>query len=194
MESGGKKGAFSTMEILTVVAILMILAAAILGVGRRIKTQAQEKLARSTIEVIVTALGQYYDYHGSFPFDAEDPNYFEADFAADVGQTVNVTNGNPEPEYWSSEALYYFLSRSPNSKRIISAIEDVSISNKDEKGVPLEIKIPDTATDAISLVRFIDPWGKSLRYTYTTGDNFPVVTSAGSNGDFDAKLDNISSR
>ena len=53
------------------------------------------------------------------------------------------------------------------------------------------------------LVRIIDPWKKTLRYTYyynkTTkqGDNFPVITSAGPDRKFDPNgvhIDDITSR
>ena len=59
--------AFSLVELLVVVAILGVLAGAILGVGRRIKTQAEEKLARSTISILVSAIEQYHSFWGHFP-------------------------------------------------------------------------------------------------------------------------------
>ena len=65
------------------------------------------------------------------------------------------------------------------------------ISNKDQSGDPLAITI---GTDTLSLVRFIDPWGKSLRYTYVAGNAFPVIESAGVDGKFYTSGDNITSR
>ncbi len=65
------------------------------------------------------------------------------------------------------------------------------ISNKDQSGDPLAITI---GTDTLDLVRFIDPWGKSLRYTYVVGNAFPVIESAGVDGKFYTSGDNITSR
>jgi hypothetical protein len=169
----------------------------VLGVGKRLAGQAQEKLARSTIGILVSALEQYYNYHGVFPFEAG-IGYSEADFENDavktaLGETITVTSGIPAPESWSSSALYYFLDRTPVSRQIIETLTDVMISNKDTNGADLLIEIP-TGDPQIDLIRFIDPWGNSLRYTYLSGDNFPVITSAGPDGDFMTEEDNIDSK
>lgn len=58
---------FSTIEVLAAVAIVIILATIVLGVGRRLKTQAEEKLARSTIGILVTAIEQYHEFWDEFP-------------------------------------------------------------------------------------------------------------------------------
>ena len=62
----GQSG-FTLTEILIVMAIIGILVGALIGVGRRLKTQADEKLCRSTIEVLVGAIEQYYDYRQAYP-------------------------------------------------------------------------------------------------------------------------------
>jgi len=200
-----KTKGFSTVEVLTVIAILAILASILLGVGKRLQAQAEEKLARSMIDILVSALEQYYDYHGVFPFDAG-LVYSEADFEDDVvdtaaGDTVVLTNGtppdpviDPDPGFWSSSALYYFLSRTPPSRQIIETLTDRLISNKDSAGEDLmiEITIGSNPAYAVDLIRFIDPWGKSIRYTYS-GGNFPVITCAGADGEF-ATSDDIDSK
>ena len=191
-----RKG-FSLVELLTVIAIVAILAAIVLGVGKRLAGQAQEKLARSTIGILVSALEQYYNYHGAFPFEAG-IGYSEADFENDavktaLGETITVTSGIPAPESWSSSALYYFLGRTPVSRQIIETLTDVMISNKDANGADLLIEIP-TGDPPVDLIRFVDPWGNSLRYTYFSGNNFPVITSAGPDGDFLTSEDNIDSK
>jgi prepilin-type N-terminal cleavage/methylation domain-containing protein len=58
---------FTLNEVLIVIVILGILVAAVLGIGRRLKEQGNEKLCRSTMEVLDTAIEQYYDYRGEFP-------------------------------------------------------------------------------------------------------------------------------
>ena len=196
MRCNGTSKGFSLVEILTVVAIIAILAGMLLGVGKHIKTQADEKLTAGQIEVLVSALEQYYETFSDFPFDAG-VVYLQADFEDDFvdtssSETITVTAGTPEDSYWSSSALYYFLDKGPNSRRLIDTLTDTLISNKDESGIALRIEIP-TGNTPIDLVRFIDPWGSSLRYTYMTGDSFPVIVSAGKDGEFDT-VDDLSSK
>jgi len=200
-----KQCAFTAVEVITAVAILAILVGLLLGVGRRLVAQAEEKLAQGTIDIIVLSLEQYYadSVPNGFPFAADiyygtvavatDPNPTWNLFA-DVGMVVvGPTYGVHLDEYASSEALFYFLSKSPNSRRMIETITDTQISNKGSDGKPLTIEAP-TGTTAIDLVRFIDPWGTALRYTYTPGDTFPLIESAGADRNFNATGDNITSK
>lgn len=209
-----KKNGFSTVELLTVIAILVVLASALLKIAKSVRTQAEEQLADGQIDIIVTALQQYYEDETppQFPFTADplapdkeefpvdsgldnDPCYGQAELeltieAANGGVAVTFSAGNDD-KYASSEGLFYFLDRSPNSSKIIDAMSSTLISNKDQSGTDLEMMI---AGQPVSLVRFIDPWGKSLRYTYVDGNTFPVIESAGVDGKFHTFGDNITSR
>lgn len=204
-----KKNGFSTVELLTVIAILIVLASALLKIAKGVRTQAEQRLANGQIDIIVTALELYYTDHDDeippFPFVApptdpeedptnpgqdNDPCYMETELKADIGYT-SISSGTHEDEYSSSEALFYFLDRSPNSSRIIDQMSATLISNKDQSGIALEMTI---GGQPISLVRFIDPWGKSLRYTYVVGNAFPVIESAGVDAKFYTSGDNITSR
>ena len=187
-----KKNGFSTVELLTVIAILIVLASALLKIAKGVRTQAEQRLANGQIDIIVTALQLYYDDETppQFPFTA-DPCYIETDLETDTGGTINPASGTHEDEYSSSEAMFYFLDRSPNSSKIIAAMSNTLISNKDQSGIALEMTI---GGQSISLVRFIDPWGKSLRYTYVVGNAFPVIESAGVDAKFYTSGDNITSR
>ena len=210
-----KKHGFSTVELLTVIAILIVLASSLLKIAKSVRTQAEQRLAYGQIDIIVTALQQYYDDETppQFPFTADplppgeeedpanpgqdnDPCYGEPELqltieAANDGVAVSFSAGTHENEYSSSEAMFYFLDRSPNSSKIIGAMSNTLISNKDENGEELLITI---GGQPLSLVRFIDPWGKSLRYTYVAGNAFPVIESAGVDGKFYTSGDNITSR
>ncbi len=189
-----KKNGFSTVELLMVIAVLIVLASALLKIAKGVRTQAEQRLANGQIDIIVTALQLYYDDNGDHPFTA-DPCYIETDLETDTGGTINLTSGTHEPEYSSSEAMFYFLDRSPNSSRIIDQMSATLISNKDQNGKELLMTfITSTGTEDNSLVRFIDPWGKSLRYTYVAGNVFPVIESAGADGKFYTSGDNITSR
>ena len=198
-----KQRAFTAVEVITTVAILAILVGILLGVGKRLVTQAEEKLAQSTIDIIVLALEQYYtdSVPNAFPFGADNA-YATTELETNVGTVV----GGPEygvhlDEYSSSEALFYFLNKSPNSRKIIDTITDTQISNKGSDGVKLGI-VPTSSGIEIDLVRFIDQWGKAFRYTYTAGDTFPLIESAGADGGFGDELptpigsdtDNITSK
>ena len=205
MKTRKKHFAFSTVEILVTVAILAILAGILLGFGRGIRTQAEDKLAQSTIDVIVTALEQYYDFHGDFPFVAQPyvevppSGYGQAALQATIEQDNGLALGSStitgahEDEYSSSEALFYFLNKLPASRRIIDVITDTQITNKGSDGGPLKIEAP-TGSFPIDLIRFIDPWGMAFRYTYTAGDNFPLIESGGADRDLATMGDNITSQ
>jgi prepilin-type N-terminal cleavage/methylation domain-containing protein len=73
MRSSGKNFGFSMLEILSAVAIVSILAMILLGVSKRLKTQADERLAKSTIEILVTAISQYHEFWDEFPDPDNDP-------------------------------------------------------------------------------------------------------------------------
>ena len=202
-----KQCAFTAVEVITAVAILAILVGLLLGVGRRLVTQAEEKLAQGTIDIIVLALEQYYadSVPNGFPFAADvyielPPSGFdenalrtviELDRGADPCSSAII--GAHDPFNSSSEALFYFLNKSPNSRRMIETITDIQISNKGSDNQPLAIEVP-TGSTAIDLVRFIDPWGTALRYTYAPGDTFPLIESAGADRNFNATGDNITSK
>jgi prepilin-type N-terminal cleavage/methylation domain-containing protein len=106
MESGRKNCGFSMLEILTAVAIVSILAMILLGVGKRLKTQADERLAKSTIEILVTAISQYHEFWDEFP----DP---------DDNGLLPVEN------------LYEQLYDTPDSKRFCEQIQASQIGNTD---------------------------------------------------------------
>ncbi len=206
-ESGGMNGriknrGFSLLEIIAVVAVLAILASLVVGVGRRLREQAEEGLAKGAIKVIMLALDEYYKFHGQYPFEAIQPygllELQKNDDGFDgTNDGVDGTVDTPlshDDLYSSSEALFYFLDNTPNSRGLIGAISATLITNKGNNGLPLTITI-NGSPSAIDLVRFIDPWGNSLRYTYNRAtDTFPLIESAGLDGDFTTVGDNITSK
>jgi hypothetical protein len=164
-------------------------------VGKRIREQANEKLAQGMIDVIVAALQQYYDFHGDFPFETNPvTGYGETELEMDINGLVVADPCEHLNEYASSEALYYFLNKTPDCRRTIDTITDKQITNKGANGAVLKIEIPAGSVNETDLIRFIDPWGKSLRYTYQAGDNFPLIESAGVDGAFGIDADNITSK
>lgn len=102
-----KNKGFSTIEVLVAVSIVIILATIVLGVGKRLKTQADEKLAKSTIQILVTAIGQYHQFWDEFPA---------------------VTDPCDSPAEHSEE-LYRRLYKTPNSKSLCEQIQPTQIGD-----------------------------------------------------------------
>jgi type II secretory pathway pseudopilin PulG len=113
MRSCQKYRGFSTLEVLAAVAIVIILAMIVLGVGKRLQTQADEKLAKSTIQILVTAIGQYHEFWNEFPAVKNDP----------------CDPCNTPAEH--SEELYIRLDRTPNSKSLCEQIQATQIGSTD---------------------------------------------------------------
>jgi type II secretory pathway pseudopilin PulG len=106
MRSYRKNRAFSTLEVLAAVTVVIILAAILLGVGKRLKTQAEEKLAKSTIQILVTAIGQYYEFWDKFP----------------VADPCDAPDEH-------SEDLYSQLDSTPSSKSFCAKIDTTMIGD-----------------------------------------------------------------
>lgn len=154
------------IEILVAVAIVAILAAGLYSVSNYVETQAKIKLTESTIEILTGALEQYYDFYGSFP----DPN---ATYPAGCDLPV--------------EKLYYKLTLAPEAKKILNQIKPSLIVNVNTNESPAKI-FPEV----------VDAWGTAMKYDYIKNtvqqDNFPVITSAGPDKDFNKTDDNLTSR
>ena len=194
-----KKG-FSMIEVLTAIAVIAILMSIVLGLGKRIKRQAYENLCKSQISIINSAIGQYCCQYYDFPFTTTPNPYPVPDGDNDFGQydleTILIgqlgggsIKNTTENEYATSECLYYYLScKCPNSRKLIDKMTASLVTSFDDAGNlrGFWLSGSNMAVDPpkIVLLRFVDPWGKSLSYTYSAGDAFPVVISAGADGTF----------
>lgn len=156
MRSCVKNWAFSTLEVLVAVAVVIILAMIVLGVGRRLKTQAQEKLARSTIEILVTAITQYHDFWDVFP----DPCL--PGLSGGISRTLRAEN------------LYRQLDSTPSSKTFCEKIDATMIGDYDVNGdlefldpwgQPLDYRY--SSGDSFPVVESVGPDGDPC----TTADN-----------------------
>ena len=206
-----KKG-FTIVELLVVIAIIAVLVTLTVGGGRMLKLQAEQRLAQGGIEIIVTALELYYDDEGGFPFagvdidndgalDTVDVNLdgfvtlddFLSSAPGNIVPIADVNGNNTDASFWSSQALYYFLTQSVNSNKIIDTMSVTLVTNMDAARMPIVMTTQGGSGIDVDLLRFIDPWGNTLRYTYISGNSFPVITSAGADGDFGTG-DDISSQ
>jgi len=201
-------------EILVAVAIMAILVTAVIGISKRIINQGRIRLTQSELEILVTALEQYYDFDERFPPDCNDNSQtvlWDA-LSGTIGDSKSATFRGPgkhSPEFSSSEVLYYFLNKVSQSSRIARNISNSLMTPLDDPNKPeMEPYNPKTnkydprslvfdygnsnTSDDIYLNRFIDPWGISLRYKYDS-PNFPKLSSAGPDKLFGTD-DDISSR
>jgi type II secretory pathway pseudopilin PulG len=204
------KTGVTLVEILVVAAIIVILVSMVIGIAARIDTQGKEQLIKNTFALLDAALGQFQDYGYNysdpcyadfkFPLDCNDFSQSELrDALRDaLGATnVAITAGTHETSYSGSAALYFFLSRVPECRKTLDKIDKSLITNKDEDKVDMEITIGCSGEIRVyPLLRFIDPWGETLRYDYydekppplsqtdiedmkESRKAFPVITSAG---------------
>lgn len=225
---------FSLVEVMTAVAVVAILAAMLLGLSKHLRTQANIRLTESMMDVLDTALEQYHEAEGAFPFEDKIKKYM-ADFltanppippetiddvygeaaskagqdlagpkllledvlAAAMGPGIIVTlPANHDTNYMLSEALYFYLDGVAESRRILTALSDTLTTDKGKDNARLrptrnDWGPPDEPSNEFNLIRFIDPWGTSLRYIYTEGRVFPLLESAGPDKKFQTKGDNI---
>jgi len=167
-----KKG-FSIVETLVIIAVIAVLAAMVLGVGKHVKEQGKIKLTKSTIDILVTAVELYYQDEGHMPY-----NYYFG------GGIPVIKTGSMEPNR-SGESLYHSLNRNVKSKRLINAITDSLITSRNAAGEILTVDITDGSGAVIDsdvvLPRFIDAWGNTLRYYYdfAAGNTFCLISSPG---------------
>ena len=171
------------LELLVAVAVLAILVSIVVGVSSYVDRSGQVKLTEEAIGTVVSALEEYHDYYGKFPFEA-DAGYVESDLINDL--SADSITGDHNDLCASSEALYYFLHKTPVSRKIINELSDRLIAGKGDDGLALEIVID---PDVLPLMRFIDSWKMPLRYTYEQDDNFPLIVSAGPDRKFDTRDD-----
>lgn len=218
MTRDSKKLGFTLTEMLVVITILAVLMTLVLKVGKRLKDQSDEIAAKSTIDILVAAIEEYQSHHDRFPVVTNDPRqwipprvsypridiYQELQLGDDIAYELkgNVVSWPPAKVatlgnyYYSSEGLYYFLSRDADCVATMKSIPEKYVTNLNENGVAVfvDVDFEGKAPKTIELRRFIDPWGNSYRYIYRYGYSFPIIESAGKDGDFLTVADNISSR
>jgi prepilin-type N-terminal cleavage/methylation domain-containing protein len=217
MKSDKHKIGMTLVEMLIVAAVIAILATMIIGIAARINSQSNERLTENTFALLDAALSQFQEYEYNykdpcyadfkFPLDCNDFSKSELeDILEDVLELnpgdVLISNGIHKQEYSGSEAMYFFLSRVPESRMTLDKIDKSLITNKDKDKQDMTINIDGKE---YPLLRIIDPWGTTLRYDYYDEDAltfddmkeskraFPVITSAGPDRSF-GTADDIAGR
>jgi prepilin-type N-terminal cleavage/methylation domain-containing protein len=217
MKRRQNKTGVTLVEILVVVAIIAILVTMVIGIAARIDTQGKERLTKNTFALLDAALGEFGDYgyrysdsnyaDFKFPLDCNNfpQNDLENELQTELGAIVSISGGTHDANYSGSEALYFFLSRVPESRKTLDKIDKSLITKKGSNGEDMTITID---TKVYPLMRIIDPWGETLRYSYYKNSHelgssseparsspraFPVITSAGPDKEF-GSADDIASR
>ncbi len=219
MKRRQNKTGVTLVEILVVVVVIAILMAAVISVATRIDTQGKEQLTEHTIALLTAALGQFggfgftYDapFDANFKFPLDCSNFSDAELETELGTALNtaVSIGpvgiiQHNNEYSGCEAMYFLLSRVPESRQTLDRLDRKVVTNLDVDGKPMEITV---GSAVYPLFRVIDPWGKTLRYDYynetppphslpkdvedmaSSRKTFPVITSAGPDKKFDTDDD-----
>ena len=218
------KAGLTLIETLIVVAIVALLATMVIAIATRIGSKTNEQLTENTIAIINAALGQFQDYGYNYKVPSTVPPdvrdfYLNLDFPVDCNdfdkselqtaledaldeRPMPISGGTHKIEYSGSEALYFFLSRVPTSRKTLDAIDKSLITSEGSDKQDIKITI---AGKDYPLIRVIDPWGETLRYDYYDEDetdfddrektkrNFPLITSAGPDRKFGTG-DDISNR
>jgi len=94
------------VEMLIVLAIITLLASLVIGMATHIDNQSKGKSLENTFAVLESALEEYREYTGGFPYAA-----------------------NPDPSL-NSESLYGALNFIPTSRKILEQISDSLIADK----------------------------------------------------------------
>ena len=217
MESLKHKHALTLVEMLVVVGIIALLATMVIGIAAQLDSQGKERLAKSTIAVLAGALEEFQDYEYSytppytnfdFPLDCSGfpVDVLEATLLGALGAaSVEIANHDTAEclKYSASEVLYFFLIRVPESRKALDKIDGSLVTNLNDVGAAIEISIDGGPWSP--LLRFIDPWGTTLRYDYYDEAQldpilrekgkrtFPVIVSAGPDKKF-GTTDDISNR
>ncbi len=102
-----KQFGLTLVELLIVIALIVILVSMVLIATNRSRLGSEEYLTRATIEMLDTALQEYYDYTDDFPV----PNFLpETDFDSIY--------------YWHNASLCFQLNSTQSSKSVIEKIAD----------------------------------------------------------------------
>jgi prepilin-type N-terminal cleavage/methylation domain-containing protein len=221
------KTGVTLVEILVVVAIIAILVTMVIGIATRVDTQGKEQLTENTIALLTAALGEFGDYgysysapgDANFKFPLDCNGFSDTDLKNELQTALGTTTppaitppvGAHDPNYSGSEAMYFFLSRVPESRQTLDRIDKKLVTNLGLNGSPMEITVGSGVDAKVYLLfRVIDPWGGTLRYDYydekppphspsdiedmeKSRKTFPVITSAGPDKEF-GSADDIRNR
>ena len=223
MKSGMVKRGFTLIEMIITVAVIVILVSMVIGITKRIDDQNKERLCRNELAFIDNALEQFRDFGYNYKLNAAltasemtfynslnfppDCSVFNlAEFQDELIRVFDSSVAVISPDgtlnypnvYSGCQSPYFFLSQVPKCKRVLEQIPSTALTNIDEAGNRMVVRVTTSVQQDYPLMRVVDPWGTPLRYDYydetlvnpfntsitQTVKNFPVITSAGPDGIF----------
>jgi Tfp pilus assembly protein PilE len=156
------------------------------------------------------ATGTELEFYRSLKFPPDCNSFTEIDVEneikklLDLAATANITtDGKHDPNESGIAVMYFFLSQVPECRQTLGNI-DKTMLKSDHDGDEDYLKIQIDSRE-YPWLRVVDPWGTPLRYDYydesdinfdhrkDTIRSFPLITSAGPDGQFDTN-DDITNR
>jgi prepilin-type N-terminal cleavage/methylation domain-containing protein len=134
---------FTLIELICSLALIALLAAIVLGSGRRAIETGQVARARAELSALGASLEAYRNYYGDYP---------------QIGSDGSVDSAE------SGERLYAAL----NGQR--GPLPDAgTFARRQRAFVPAALTVADPAGDPVAPHHFVDPWGEPYHYCYEPG-------------------------
>ncbi len=177
----GNNSAFTLIELLTVIAIIIILMGILFPAVMAVKEGARRTQAKNDAGQIVAAVKQYFTEYGKYPpFEATT----SSSSSATTDDFVGDTQGGASPSKGSNANLFDTLraiSRGVNADhklnpRRIVFFEGKTVSNPDQPRGGFLDKTG-TGSSAATLGAYFDPWGR--QYFVMVDSNYDNVLDMG---------------
>ena len=192
MEVRKRQAGFTLIEILVVVAIIILLATGMVKVAQTVRTNTQERVTKGTISLLVSALGEYKNFHdrGSgfeFPVEPDVWDFFTDDSRPNMGlidalseffdENLVYDSGNHNNYVWKDMDL--LNADQQNGRRMaLASIEFLYCVMEDVPGckaiiekLAADVAVNDDNDSVIikgqakPLLEVNDAWGHPLWYT-----------------------------
>ena len=179
---------FTLVEILVVVAILALLVAGLAGLTNYMGTRTKIVLTEHCIEILSTAVAEFYDITGHYPIDVWVDGPSAGDIIEDsTGSLINgaewASGANP-PD--SDELLYLQLNLLPQTRAIIAKLPEALLALPTSDATVL---LAGQSSPTRYLRSIVDAWDtdgdpRPLNYQ-RNGPDFPSIWSNGPDGESD---------
>lgn len=169
--------AFTLIELLTVIAIIAVLAGIVIGVGKRASESGKIARTKAELAALSTALESYKRQYGDYPRTGAAAN--RVIFEEDVEDVVAPDDGHG--------ILFNALAgkRAPNV--LLSVMDGRALVDFALFTLAVPNALPEMGNTTQHANAFLDPWGRRYVYYYKTNTNWSnpsyVLYSVGPDGD-----------